>query len=332
MHLLSARLAGHREGVAARRAPRSFRPPWPGHLVPVLLSLVVAQALVRPSLAATAAAAPTYPVETAYAANGRFATTTEAVTDPAGGPQYELFRPADYAALGFLSPIVTWGDGTNASPGQYSVLLNHLASYGFTVIAPNLPNTGSGTELAAAARYLIAQSGTSGSVFAGRLDVGHVAAVGHSQGAGGAVRAATNNATLIDTVVTFSLPNRFWVGSNADCPTRNDCLYDPTRLSQPTFLAGTHGTLDSLIASTSTEQAFYNQVPGHAVLGLIQNSDGKKADHNTIQDSGDPAGFLGYVTAWLSAQLRGDAAAAAAFGGTGPELVSNGNWPGAAAK
>jgi hypothetical protein len=41
--------------------------------------------------------------------------------------------------------------------------------------------------------------------------------------------------------------------------------------------------------------------------------------------------LLGYATAWLEYQLRGNPIVAAAF--TGPtELVSNTNWPGTATK
>jgi hypothetical protein len=66
------------------------------------------------------------------------------------------------------------GDGTDATPDQNSALLDHLAAYGFTVIAPDQHNTGSGDEIATAARYLIAQAGAAGSVFQGRLDTGKV--------------------------------------------------------------------------------------------------------------------------------------------------------------
>jgi hypothetical protein len=38
--------------------------------------------------------------------------------------------------------------------------------------------------------------------------------------------------------------------------------------------------------------------------------------------------FLGYATAWLEYQLRGNATAAGAH----PELVSNTNWPGSVTK
>ena len=73
----------------------------------------------------------------------------------------------------------------------------------------------------------------------------------------------------------------------------------------------------------------------HAALGIILTSDGKLADHTSIQDTadgGNPGGFFGYATAWLEYQLRGNATAAGAFSGPHPELLSNINWPGSAVK
>jgi len=332
MRVLPATSAGHGGGVAAHRTPRLLRICLALAVIVLLASVAAQQPAVRSLLVAPKADGPTGPLEADYSSAGRYATTTQVVADPAGTTHYQLFRPADYATLGFRSPIVTWGDGTGASPTRYSALLDHLASYGFTVIAPDQHNTGSGDEIAAAARYLIAQDGTVGSVFHGRLDVDRVAAAGHSQGAGGAVRAATGNPGLFDTVVTFSLPSKTWVTANADCPSKSDCMFDVTRLSQPVFLIGTHGVFDAVIASASTERDFYDQVPGRAALGLIESSGGKAADHNSVADGDGPRGFLGYVTAWLCAELRGDTVAAAAFDGTRPELVGNANWPGSAAR
>jgi len=294
-------------------------------------AIVLTTVMIAIGITTSTAAAATYPVEAAYTAAGPYATTTGTATD-ASGNTFRLYYPSNYAALGFDSPIVTWGNGTNATPEMYSKLLTQFASYGFTVIASTLTNTGSGNEIAAGARYLVAQDSVAGSVFQGNLDVNHVAAVGHSQGAGGATRAATNNPALIDTLMTFSLPNTTWVGSNPNCPTAADCMYNPALLTQPTFLTSTHGLSDAIIASPSTETAFYNSISGHAALGIIQNSQGSAADHSSIQDAKNPGGFLGYATAWLEYQLRGDTVAAAAFSGTSPELVSNTNWPGSAAK
>ena len=276
-----------------------------------------------------------YPVQATFTPPGPYITTTGTVTNASGTAIYDLFYPRDYAALGFKSPIVTWGNGTGGTPAMVSVFLRHLASYGFTVIASTLPNTGSGREIDAAARYLVAQYSVPGSVFHGHLNVHEVAAVGASQGATGAVRATTHDPALIKTVMTFSEPNSIWAASNPDCPTAADCTAHPAALTRPVFFISTHGFWDSIIASPATEKAFFLSTSVHAALGIILNSNGKPADHTSIENpalGGNPGGFLGYATAWLEYQLRGDVTAAGAFTGAHPELVSNTNWPGGATK
>jgi pimeloyl-ACP methyl ester carboxylesterase len=269
-----------------------------------------------------------YPVSAAFGARGPFATTTTTITD--GIATYDVFRPARYDKLGFKSPIVTWGNGTNARPAMYSTLLSHFASYGFTVIATTLANTGSGREIDAAARYLVKANTASGSVFADHLDVHEVAAVGHSQGATGAVRAATMDPRLITSVMTFSLPNGKWSAPNPDCPVKADCEAHPDRLTQPVFFISTRGPLDAIIASPATERADFAAVRGRAALGIIALSGGRPADHNSVQDAdvgGNPQDELGYATAWLEYTLRANKKSAAAFSGRRPELVSNVDWP-----
>jgi hypothetical protein len=64
-------------------------------------------------------------------------------------------------------------------------------------VAGTRGNAGSGNEIGAAAHGLVTQNGNAASVFHGHLDVNRIAAAGHSQGAGGAARAATNDPTLI---------------------------------------------------------------------------------------------------------------------------------------
>jgi pimeloyl-ACP methyl ester carboxylesterase len=320
---------------AARTTSRDRCATIPRRRARLIAALSVATIAASIGIAAGNASAATYPVEASYTGAGPFSTTSATVKDGSGTVIYDLYYPSNYSGLRFKSPVITWGNGTNATPDMYSTLLSHFASYGFTVIASTLKNTGSGNEIDAAAHYLVTQNSTAGSPFNGNLDVNEVAAVGHSQGAGGATRAATNDPTLIKALLTFSLPNTFWVGSNPDCPTAADCMYNPALLTQPAFFVSTHGTLDSFIASPSTETAFYNSVKGHAALGIIKQSDGKAADHNSVQNTangGNPGGELGYATAWVEYQLRGDSTAAGAFTGGHPELVTNTNWPGSAAK
>jgi pimeloyl-ACP methyl ester carboxylesterase len=278
-------------------------------------------------------------IEATYAKAGPYATTTSTAKDSTGKVTYVFFFPKDYSKLGFKSPIVTWGNGSGGATSMYTTLLNHLASYGFTVVAPELQNTGSGNDIGAAARYMVVQNSTTGSPFKGNLDVKHIAAVGHSQGAGGAAQAALKNPSVITSVMTFSLPDKKWAGANPDCPTPADCTPNVAALKQSVFFISTRGWWDSQfgIAPPATEKGYFDSVKGHAAMGIITNSDGQAADHNSIQNAnspnkGNPGGFLGYATAWLEYQLRGDATAARAFSGTKPEIVTNTNWSGSAVK
>jgi Asp-tRNA(Asn)/Glu-tRNA(Gln) amidotransferase A subunit family amidase/pimeloyl-ACP methyl ester carboxylesterase len=275
-------------------------------------------------------------VEGSYAPLGPYATTTDSVNN--GSVTYKLYHPKTYSSLGFKSPIITWGNGTGATTDMYSDLLNHFASYGFTVVAPELQNTGSGNDIGAAARYMVNQN-TAAGPFKGNLDVSHVAAVGHSQGAGGSVEAALKNPDIITNVMTFSLPDKAWASiPNPDCPTPADCTPDVSKLTQPVFFISTRGWWDSnIIAPPATEKAYFDSVKVQAAMGIITNSDGQPADHNSIQNAnssnkGNPGGFMGYATAWLEYQLLGNAAAGKAFTGSNPEIVTNPNWSGSAVK
>jgi hypothetical protein len=297
------------------------------------VAVVLCAAIVAVPLSAGAAnlsLSPTsYPIDAAFTQPGPDATTTATITE-GGQPVYDVFYPAHYASLGFRSPIVTWGNGTDATPQMYSTLLTHFASYGLTVIASTLANTGSGREIDQAAHYLVAQDTTKGSPFYGHLDVLHVASVGHSQGATGAVRAATSDPALITAVMTFSLPARIYSLPNPDCPTSADCTPMPGLLSQPTFFISTLGPEDQIIDGPANARLAYDLVRGTAAMGVIWMSGGKYADHSSVQDTangGNPNSELGYATAWLMYRLRGNTLAAGAFLGTDPELRHNADWP-----
>ncbi|MFI7439903.1 alpha/beta hydrolase family protein [Nonomuraea indica] len=257
--------------------------------------------LVQGILASPARAADT--IEAHYRAAGPWAVATADV------PGYRLVYPAALGAGGVKHPIITWGNGTNAVPTQYPGVLDQLASWGFAVVASTDTTTGTGSEMIAAARYLIDRNTDASSVFHGKLDVTRIGAVGHSQGAGGSVNAATKSAGLIRTVVPIALPAPIWV-SPGDA-------FSVNRLTCPVLFLG--GTNDGLISPDSALQAYYGQVPGAAAKALL-----KGAGHNTIQGTG--GGFLGYLTAWLMYQLQGDAYARGAFAGATPEINTNASW------
>lgn len=249
-------------------------------------------------------------IESAYAAAGASAVVTTPFTDPLTGYAYEVRYPAGLGTDGQRHPVVTWGNGSNAVPAQYDGLLDHLASWGFVVVASLSTQTGTGAEILAGARAIVAADADPASPFHGAIDTAHVAAVGHSQGAGGSVRASIAGPDIITTTVTIALPAQIWVSKPADA-------YDVSQLTAPVLFLG--GSLDLLISSALVNVGYYNQVPGPAAVAML-----RWADHNTIQGTGGR--FLGYITAWLRYQLAGDPVAATAFTGPTPELPTNSAW------
>lgn len=250
-----------------------------------------------------------FPIEEAYSVAGPWDVSTASVEDGGGTVIYELLFPTDLGAGGFLHPIITWGNGTNADPGQYPGLLEQLASWGFVIVASTSPTTGTGAEMLAGVDYMIAENADPGSIFYQKLDTGSVGAIGHSQGAGGTINSTNLSNGTIVTAVPIALPDQMWVGSGDE--------FSVADLDVPVFFVG--GSRDRLIAPPATLQGYYDDVPGAAALAVL-----KKAGHNTIQGSG--GGFLGYLTAWMMYQLQGDDVARDAFVGSPPEIDLNDAW------
>jgi hypothetical protein len=272
-------------------------------------SLKILAALLCALLLGGAGVAQAGPIEARYAATGPWAVSTSTVRDAGGRAIYQLYHPASLGAGGVEHPIVTWGNGSLATPADYPGLLNHLASWGFAVVASTSSTTGKGTEMLAGAQHLVAADADPASPFFGKLDTAHVAAVGHSQGAGGAVNATTRSGGLITTTVTYALPAELWVGAGDE--------FDVSALTGSSLFLG--GRWDILIAGPSVLTGYFRAAGGPSAVAVLRDG-----DHNTIQRTG--GGTLGYLTAWLKYQLEGDAYARGAFAGSAPEINGNAAW------
>jgi hypothetical protein len=252
-------------------------------------------------------------VETTYRATGSWAVSTG--TASAFGGTYKLYYPTNLGAGGFRHPILTWGNGTNATPSKYDGILTHLASWGFAVIASNSGQTGLGTQILDGAHYLVNEEGNPSSVFYHKLDIANVGALGHSQGAGGALNATITSGGLITSTITVALPDPFWwttpVPNMANFPSAGQIL----------FIRGT----SDFLATESAALNWYNPVPGGAAKAAQ-----KSAGHNEIQNANTR--LKGYVTAWMLYTLRGDTSARAAFVGSPPEINTNTAWQNTAEK
>lgn len=210
----------------------------------------------------------------------------EAVAYPAEQDRrlYTVWRPATLED-GKRYPVVTWGNGTCGLPSSYADLLAHIASHGFIVIAPNYRQIGNGDLMLRALEVLRAEDERQGSALYGKVDLEHVGASGHSQGAGSAV--AVSDEQIIDAVVAVEGGGS---GTNG----------------KPTFfIAGA----DDAVVTPATVRSAYNGVRGPAAYGLRAD-----ADHITPIDEAEK--MWGPVTAWFKAQLEEDETARAYFDDT----------------
>jgi hypothetical protein len=98
---------------------------------------------------------------------------------------YTIFRPACMKP-GEKYPLITWANGTCGEISGYSALLSTLASDGYVVIASNstwTATTPTDKVQARAIDYAEALNKDDKSILFGRIDLEHIGAAGHSQGA-----------------------------------------------------------------------------------------------------------------------------------------------------
>jgi hypothetical protein len=309
----------------------------------VLLITVVAALIGAPVWAAQLPNAPTLPIEQKYYADGPWAVTTVKALDcDSSGAQCDLWYPTNLGHNGFRHPIITWGNGTNAVPSQYSSLLSHLASWGFVVVASENKNTGTGQEILDAARWMVGQNDQTASIFSHALAPTRVGAIGHSQGASGALNAMIKSDGLITTAVPIELPAKRWC---SDIPAR--CANTGNLRGGAIFLV--NGSADMLASPSFQDQpwwliglqsnsAYYEATPVWVtkVWGTLQGP-----NHNDVQ--GQPGcnqpnpswsfcvngvyGYLGYPTAWMMDRLQSDGYAHQAFiRRTGEMFHETTNW------
>jgi predicted dienelactone hydrolase len=242
---------------------------------------------------------------------GPFATTTENNVGPAAGvgadggaaPMFTLFRPTDLKQGGLCHPVITWGNGTGSTPSVYRVLLNHLASHGFVVIASNSPNVmqGNPPPMVAGVTWVLEQNDDPTSVMYQRIDTTHIGATGHSQGGFATTAAAA------DARITTSAP---LCGATAQ---RN--LHGPAML----FCGGMDTTVPC-----STIMTAYTGITNQPVM----LAEYLAADHvNWVSFSGNTVKPVEVtVTAWMRVHLMGDTALRGRFYGASCTLCQDAAW------
>ena len=210
---------------------------------------------------------------------------------------YTMFRPATLEE-GVKYPVISWGNGTCAQPLLYSEILEHLASWGFIVIATNATSVGSGTEILRGAEFVVKENTTEGSALYGHVDTTLLGASGHSQGSSGAIAAGA------DAKIKVTVPIQGASGSGVRA------------LKGPSFLIS--GEKDTLATPSSIQTAF-NSATVPAVYGMAVGQ-----DHLMPGRMPDP--ILKALTGWFRIHLYKDDSARTLFYGDSCDLCSDATW------
>tara|TARA_R110000764_G_scaffold112761_2_gene199617 strand:+ start:28098 stop:28970 length:873 start_codon:yes stop_codon:yes gene_type:complete len=241
-----------------------------------------------------------FPSVSSFSSSGSFSTTSGSA-----GFSCTVYRPSTLGANGLKHPIITWGNGTGASPSTYSALLNHWASQGFVVIAANTSNAGTGQDMLNCVDYLVDQNNRSSGTYAGKLDLNRIGAAGHSQGGGGTIMAGQNY--RIKATVPFQ-PYTIGLGHNSSSQSNQN---------GPMFLIS--GGSDTIATPTLNSLPVYNRANVPVFWG-----ERRGASH--FEPVGNAGDFRGPSTAWFRYQLMDDQAAESTFYGSNCGLCSDRNW------
>ncbi|HDZ57344.1 MAG TPA: alpha/beta hydrolase [Pseudomonas xinjiangensis] len=227
------------------------------------------------------------------------------VTSGNEGPSCTIYRPRTLGESGRRHPIIIWGNGTGASPGTYSGLLEHWASQGFVVAAARTSNAGSGTQMIDCLDYLVQQNGRSSGTYAGKLNVNRVGAAGHSQGGGGTIMAGQDDRITVTAPFqpyTIGLGHRSSSQSN-----QNGAMFLMT------------GGNDTIAAPSSNAAPVFNRANVPVFWGELES-----AGH--FEPVGNAGGYRGPSTAWFRYHLMDDQNAQGVFYGSSCTLCTDRNW------
>lgn len=211
-------------------------------------------------------------------------------------------------------PLVNIGNASNTTAYDLMEAMEHLASWGFVVIGNMDRQTGTGASMSQTLDAFLALAAQEDNQFYGRIDTAKIAIAGYSQGAYGAVMAATAypNSCVYKAVYLCSCPQK-QIGINFKWGAS-----DFSKISAPLLMVAGTGDWDSKIISPEEAfQANFDETTGDFPVVAARHT---SKDHEEMGGEGDP-----YMTAWFCYFLKGDSVAGKAFIGDDAEILKNTN-------
>lgn len=238
--------------------------------------------------------------------------------------KYNFWYPSEIASGDKKFPVVIFANGTGVSSSKHPAIFEHWATHGFIAVGTEeeFSWNGFGTELSLKTLRKLHEheklDGYEHNPFYGKVDFENVAVVGHSQGGVGVFSSATKEGNPYKTAIALSPTNELLAIAL-------DWNYDASKIKIPTLLiSGTGPGDENLVVSLDQLKSIYNNISEAPFVSMVRRSG---ADHSHTLFHAD-----GYVTAWLSWQLKGDNEASKAFVGDNPEIKNNQHYQDFASK
>ena len=242
------------------------------------------------------------PVEQKYHENGPYQVTVHSIDD------IHVFVPDTIHNAPL--PTVVMVNGTGLKALHYRPVFKRLASWGFIVIGNDDSNAWNGRSAIVSLEKALCQNSMENSPLYQRIDLHRIGVVGHSQGAMGAINAATED-------------DRFKVLYAASCPQKSlakklGWSYSMKTISIPTMLVAGTGWIDRHISPLESLLHLAEELPDTTpmLLGRL-----KGIEHRFVLHEGDA-----YMTSWLRCFLADDVDAAAALTNNNSEIFNNPRW------
>ncbi len=262
-------------------------------------------------------------IEAKYLGKGSYAVEAKEFIVP-NDLSHKVWYPSEMKTGTAKYPLIVMSNGTGTTYDKYEPVLEHLASWGFIVIANNEGSSGTGAASEKSLNYILALNDNAQSEFYQKIDTDKIGSAGHSQGGVGSINAVTAQPSGNKYKAIYSA-----------CTTQSGiaagilgCPYDASKITVPFFAVSSTGTTDTYHGATETEKGM-----GWSPLStLTHNYEAAKttdkifarrinADHGHMLAYGD-----GYMIAWFMWHLKGDESAKAAFYGDNAEIKNNANW------
>ena len=253
------------------------------------------------------------PIESKYKEKGsEEVAKTEYDSDDATIGKIVVVYPHSLLKSDGALPLVNIGNASNTTAYDLIEAMEHLASWGFFVIGNMDKQTGTGASMSHTLDAFLTLVAQQDNQFYGRIDTTKIAIAGYSQGAFGAVMAATAypNSCMYKAVYLCSCPQK-QIGINFKWGTS-----DFSKIGAPLLMVAGTGDWDSKIISP--EEAFQANFKETADDFPVLAARHAYKDHEEMGGEGDP-----YMTAWFCHYLKGDSTAGKAFVGDDAEILKN---------